>query len=185
MSTSDSFLQPNRINVTVTLNWQRRGAVIPYFTAAHPRIPARWDEISFTWPGTPRDAGLYRITIIDPANRWIYIGESARVYSRLLGYRRLYRSRPRSTSSQLTVLVRKALIRGDPIYLDTAHVGKILLGNAQYPLAMDEKSERQFAEAAAVLQEEEAVGEGNDVVMNKVLNGRRRFVSTSEWDIPE
>lgn len=96
----------------------------------------------------------------------------------------MYRSQPNSTSSRLTVLIRKALIRGDSVYLDTAHVGKIVFGGTQYRLAMGERSERQFAEAAAVLQEEEVAGE-SDLVMNKILNGRRRGIPTSDWDIPE
>lgn len=60
----------------------------------------------------------------------------------------------------------QALIRHDPVYLDTASIGKLLLGATQLKLDLKQKVHRQPAEAAAVL-EEEASADENTWVMNK------------------
>ena len=115
--------------------------------------------------------------------RLIYIGESVRLARRLGDYTRLYRSRPDSTPSRLTFLIRKALMRGHRVYLDTASTGKIIIGGSERRLEMSQKAQRLLAEAAAVLQEEDLAGEdGNIWVLNKHLDDKRyrKFMSTSD-----
>jgi hypothetical protein len=188
MTASTPALPPQSIRVSVVLNWKRRGAAMPHFPPTHPELVASWDKIRFSWPRVRSAAGLYRITIIDSDDadfRWIYIGESARIESRLYDYaNRLYRSKPKSTSSRLTVLIRTALIKGDAVYLDTTSNGKLLLGDTERKLRMKEQAERQFAEAAAALQEEELAGY-QAWVLNKVLDDNGRDMWTQKWDLPE
>jgi hypothetical protein len=129
---------PRSVNVSVSLNWQRRGEVLPYYSSARPETIPSLDEISVQWPfgHITRRPALYRIAVIDFNYRWIYIGESERITRRLWDYERLYRSEPQSTSSRLTVLIRKALIRGHPVYLDTASTGKIIIGGSERRIAI-------------------------------------------------
>ena len=176
---------PKSVGVSVSFNWKRRGAAVPLALPTHLNAAARLAKTEFFWPlhATSR-AGLYRITITDVDHRWIYIGESEHIQSRLRNYQRLYPSKPDSTSLRLTVLIRKALIKEQSVYLDTTSTGKLIIGGSGRPLAMNQEAERRFAEAAAVLQEEELAGE--DVwVLNKILDGSGRVMVTSEWDLPE
>jgi hypothetical protein len=169
---------PKSVSVSVSLNWQRRGEAVAYF-------PASWDQISFYWPTNFASTrpGLYRITVMDADSRLIYIGESDRVARRLGNYTRLYRSKPDSTPSRLTFLIRRALVHGHSVYLDTASTGKIIMRGSECRLNMSQKIQRLLAEAAAVLQEEDLAGEDDNTwVLNKHLDDKRyrRFTSTSD-----
>lgn len=120
----------------------------------------------------------------DGEHRWIYIGESDFIARRLGKYQHLHTSKPKSTSSRLTVLMRTALMNREPVYLDTATVGKITVGGDVTKLAMGQKTHRIIAEAAAVLQEELLAAE-NTWVMNKQLDDGDRYIYTTAWDVPE
>lgn len=170
--------------VAVRLNWQRRGRVIPHFVRAGTAEGSDWRSIYFSWPASfQRHAGLYRITVRDGGHRWIYIGEADFIARRLGDYQHLHTSMPKSTSSRLTVLIRTALLNDEPVYLDTATVGKIAIGGLERRLAMKQKAHRIIAEAAAVLQEESLADE-NTWVMNKQLDDGHRYMYTAAWDVP-
>lgn len=169
---------PRSVSVSVSLNWQRRGNAVSYF-------PASWDQVSFYWPTNffSTRPGLYRITVVDTDFRLIYIGESDRITRRLGDYTRLYRSKPDSTPSRLSFLIRRALVSGHPVYLDTASTGKMVIGGSERRLEMSQKAQRLLAEAAAVLQEEDLAGDDDSVwVLNKHLDDKRyrKFISTSD-----
>ena len=169
---------PRSVSVSVSLNWQRRGEAVAYF-------PANWEEVPFFWPSNfvSTRPGLYRITVMDADFRPIYIGESDRLSRRLGDYTRIYRLKPDSTPSRLTFLIRKALVRGHPVYLDTASTGKITIEGSERRLEMSEKAQRLLAEAAAVLQEEDLAGDDDNAwILNKHLDDKRyrRFISTSD-----
>jgi hypothetical protein len=170
---------PRTVSVSVSLNWQRRGEAKAYF-------PANWDQVQFFWPPNFADTrpGLYRITVMDADFRLIYIGESDRICRRLGDYTRVYRSKPDSTPSRLTFLIRKALVNVHPVYLDTASTGKLVVADRERRLNMRQKAQRLLAEAAAVLQEEdEAVGDDRTWVLNKHLDDLRYRVTMTTADL--
>jgi hypothetical protein len=158
---------PRSVSMSVFLNWQRRGEAKAYFGVT-------WEQVQFFWPTNFADTrpGLYRITVMDTDFRQIYIGESDRICRRLGDYTRVYRSKPRSTTPfQLTFLIRKALVNGHPVYLDTASTGKLVIGGSERRLNMQQKSQRLLAEAAAVLQEEDAnINDNTTWILNKHLD---------------
>jgi hypothetical protein len=172
------------VHASVSFVWQRRGQVIPHFPASGVRV---FDTLSFSWPNIPSaHAGLYRITIIGVDGfQWIYIGEAAYLPRRLHDYTKLYRSRPAGTQSRITTLIRKTLIEDGAVYLDTVSTGKLAITGAERRIVMRQKAERQFAEAAAVIQEEQKWLESEEAwVLNKILDDSGRSMFTPLWDVP-
>jgi len=173
------------VGAAIRFNWQRRGRVVPHFVQAGTAQGSDWHSISLSWPGDfHARAGLYRITVCDGNHRWIYIGEADFIARRLSDYQHLHTSESDGVPSRLTVLIRTALLNGEPVYLDTATVGKITIGGLEQRLAMRQKAHRIIAEAAAVLQEESLADE-NTWVMNKQLDDTGRYMYTTAWDLPD
>ena len=82
-------------------------------------------------------------------------------------------------------MIRRALVTGEPVYLDTTSNAGLITDGSERKLAMHLKAERQFAEAAAVLQEDESIHE-DDWVLNKILDDNGRFIKWAPiWEVTE
>lgn len=127
-------------------------------------------QVSNVWmPLAPVRAGIYRISINLAVGSAIYIGESGMIHGRLLDYTRAYDEKKQTPEARVSREIRKALIEGRMVDVDVATTGRINLTGEERPLDMKSVAERRFAEAAAVLAENERDVEGQVIPMNRIL----------------
>lgn len=154
---------PKIVRAEVSLRWRRAGEVWANFLPDTQQIADVW------MPSAPVRAGIYRISINLASGRAIYIGESSMTSRRLFDYTRAYDEEKKTPETRVSREIRKALAEGRLVVVDVATTGRINLTGEERPLNMRSVSERRFAEAAAVLAEDEQDVEGQVIPMNRIL----------------
>jgi hypothetical protein len=99
-------------------------------------------------PRTPGRPGVYRITIQLEAGRLIYIGESARVFTRVKQHAQ--------GRTRLSIEIRKALKNGRQVSVDTVVAPRLQLRNEPTEIDMRDSLRRRLVESVAIAAEDDS-----------------------------